>query len=234
VPLELLNAEKGIGIATTLVIKANTSALLGAVGTTGTTGMTGTTGSGTTGSTGNTGIISTTGTSGSNGTTDTTGTIGLFGTTDTTGTTSTTGGTGTTNTTAAANTATAKTTSIAIRLDGVHDLIPFEYGSTPAVLLNPHPAALDVAAAGAITGKLDLTNIATSVDSSGHVNVRVTAEARSTDGTRHVAVITAQVADDGSFVLYPLATSAGSQGSYDVVVHGPNIATVITTEASNR
>src|SRR5262249_38429747 len=61
----------------------------------------------------------------------------------------------------------------------------------------------------------------------------------STDGTRHVAVMSAQVASDGSFVLYPLpaatsststtgvTTTATTTTTYDLVIHGPQVATII-------
>lgn len=118
-------------------------------------------------------------------------------------------------------------TSLVFALDGMHDLVQFNYGSKIGVLLNPHATAYDVSEAGTIRGMIDLANIGTSINSSGQVNVAVTAESVSSDGTRHTAVKTVPVAADGSFVLYPLATDSTTSGSYDLVIHGPSIATVI-------
>ena len=181
--LELLNPDKGIGVASTFSIKADTSQILGTSTTT----------------------------------TDTT----------TTGTTGTTGTTDTTTPVAAATSTSSTPVSLAISLDGVHDLVQFNYGTETGVLLSPHTAAYDVAQAGTIRGQIDLTNVGTSVNSSGQANIAVTAESVSSDGSHHTAVKTVAVATDGTFILYPLATSSTASTSYDLVIHGPLIATVI-------
>jgi len=118
------------------------------------------------------------------------------------------------------------TASLAVVLD-MHDLARFDYGTQPGVLLNPHAAAYDVSATGTIQGTVDLTSLGTSVDAGGRVNVSVTAEGVSSDGTRHVAVRTVPVATDGTFVLYPLPTDSTTPTTYDLVIHGPRLATVI-------
>lgn len=142
--------------------------------------------------------------------------------------TSTTDTTGTTTTPVAATTSTSSTpVSLAISLDGVHDLVQFNYGTETGVLLNPHTAAYDVSQAGTIRGQIDLTNVGTSVNSSGQVNIAVTAESVSSDGSHHTAVKTVAVAADGTFVLYPLTTSSTASTSYDLLIHGPLIASVI-------
>ena len=131
--------------------------------------------------------------------------------------------------------------SVAVTVDGIHDLVQFAYGNANdpqiGVLLNPHSSGYDVTSTGTIQGTVDLTNV--TADSSGHFDVQATAETLSTDGTRHVAVQTAQVGSDGKFVLYPLpaatpsttstglATTSSSTTPYDLVIHGPQIATVI-------
>jgi hypothetical protein len=97
------------------------------------------------------------------------------------------------------------------------------------MLLNPHMTAYDGSQVGAITGTLSvssLTGIA-SASTSAFVNIQVTAESLSADGTRHVAINSAPVRTDGTFTLYPLATSSSSPTSYDLVIHGPAIATII-------
>lgn len=230
-PLELLNPEKGIGVSTTLTIKASL-AQLGAIGTTGTTGCA--TGTATTCSSTSTGTSA--GTSCTAGTTDClspSGTACVNGETDCTTTAATT---------PVATTSSAASMSVAVRVDGIHDLVQFAYRnanqSQIGVLLNPHPAAYDVTTTGTIRGTVDLTNV--TADSSGQYDVQATAETLSTDGTRHVAVQSVQVGSDGSFVLYPLpaatsstppstgqTTTSSSTTSYDVVIHGPQIATII-------
>jgi hypothetical protein len=193
-PLELLNPDKGIAIATTINIKANLSAFLGTS------------------------------------------------TTTTTTTDPTTGEVITTPTTTDASTGTSTTStpiSLAISIDGQHDLVLFNYGTETGALLSPHTAAYDVSTTGTIKGQIDTSNIAGSVDTSGQVDVQVTAESVSADGSRHTAVKTVNVASDGSFVLYPLLASSSTTDStgvttssttttnYDLVIHGPAISTMI-------
>jgi hypothetical protein len=49
-----------------------------------------------------------------------------------------------------------------------------------------------------------------------------------TNGTRHEVVSSTPVQSDGSFMLYPLATGTTRiPAEYDVVIHGPGIATII-------
>jgi hypothetical protein len=117
--------------------------------------------------------------------------------------------------------------SVAVVFDGIHDLVRFDYGSGTGVLLNAHATAYDLSGVGAIQGTINLANIGTSISATGQVNVFVTAESISDDHLRHVAVATTRVATDGSFVLYPLPTDSSNPITYDVVIHGPNIATVI-------
>jgi hypothetical protein len=87
------------------------------------------------------------------------------------------------------------------------------------MLLNPHVTAYDQSAAGAIAGTLDVTSVTG--------NIQVTAESLSADGTRHIAVNSAPVSSSGTFTLYPLSTSSSSPTSYDLVIHGPGLATII-------
>jgi hypothetical protein len=111
-----------------------------------------------------------------------------------------------------------------INLDGAKDVVPFTYSNVSGMLLNPHMTAYDTSQVGAIAGTL--TGI-TSTSASAFVNIQVTAESLSTDSTRHVAVNSAPVRSDGTFTLYPLATTSSSPTSYDLVIHGPAIATII-------
>jgi Domain of unknown function (DUF4382) len=133
---------------------------------------------------------------------------------------------------------------IAANLDGSTDLVPFIYngtmntvgstvitGGASAVLLNPHMTAYDTSLTGAIQGTLDLTSVSTAVSVQGNstfADIQVTAELLSADGTRHVAINSAPVSlSSGTFTVYPLATSTTSPFSYDLVIHGPAIETII-------
>jgi hypothetical protein len=164
-----------------------------------------------------------------------TGTTGLFSSSSNSSTNSTTS-TSTTSTSSSSNTP----FSLAINEDGAKDLVPFTYGpvtttvsgtvsTVNGMLLNPHMTAYDTSAVGAIAGTLStagLTGI-TSASTSAFLNIQVTAESLSADGTRHVAVNSTPVHSDGTFTLYPLATSSSSPTSYDLVIHGPSIASII-------
>jgi len=191
-PLEFLNPDKGIGIATALKVP------LGNIGAALTSGAAGTTAGTSTGTTTDT----TTGT--------TTGAVVGIGATGTT-----TGTTGTTTTTP---------NEFAVTEDGTTDLVPFTYGNATGIMLSSHASAYDLSQSGGISGELTLTNITTST--SGQPAIQVSAQVLSTDGTRHVVVATTTVQADGTFLLYPLAASTNGTW-YDVVIHGPGIATII-------
>ncbi len=203
-PLEFLNPDKGIGIQGSLKVP------VGNVGA----GLSGT--STTTTSPGAVPFGATAGTTG-----DPFGTM--------TGNTST-GNTPTfTATTTSVNGSTTANNSFVAALDGTSDLVPFSFASkSNGILLSARAAAAyDLSQAGGISGQLSLTNITTST--SGLPNIRVSAQTLSADGTRHVVVSSTAVLSDGSFLLYPLTTnsSANIPLTYDVVIHGPDIATII-------
>src|SRR6202050_2964368 len=147
----------------------------------------------------------------------------------TTGTTTATTGTvvGTTGTTTTGTgTTTTTPNSFAIAEDGTRDLVPFTYAAgSPGIMLSSHAAAYDLSQSGGISGQLTLTNLTTS--SGGVPAIQVSAQTLSADGTRHVVVATTAVQSDGSFLLYPLATNSSNPAYYDVVIHGPGIATII-------
>jgi hypothetical protein len=197
-PLELLNPDKGIGIQTSIKVPVgNIGAALA--------------GSGTSTSSGAMPFGSTSGT-----------TANPFGTaTSASATVTTTTSTGTASTT--------PNNAFAAALDGTSDLVPFSFaGGSAGILWSAHAvAAYDLAQAGGISGQVSLTNITTST--SGLPNIRVSAETLSSDGSRHVIVSSTAVLSDGSFLLYPLATNSSTTSplTYDVVIHGPDIATII-------
>lgn len=238
--LEVLNPDKGIGVSTTLTVKASL-AQLGSLTTTTTSNCV----------SGDTSCTPTTSTP-ATGTSCTSGEVGCMSPSGATCAVNETDCTiAASTTTPISTTSSAASTSVAVTIDGIHDLVQFDYGDTNnpqvGVLLNPHPAAYDGSTVGGIRGSIDTSNIGSSVNSSGQIDVQVTAEILSSDGSRHVAVLSAQVASDGSFVVYPLpaasvpttssTTSTTSTGLtttptstttfYDLVIHGPQIATVI-------
>lgn len=153
-------------------------------------------------------------------------------------TSSTTGSTATSTGTTTTASTTTKTFSLAINVDGAKDLVPFTYGNTGslinAMLLNPHVTAYDQSASGAIRGTLDISALTgiTSSSTSSYVDIQVTAESLSSDGSRHIAVNSAPVRSDGTFTLYPLDTTKKSPVSYDLVIHGPAIATIIVKDVT--
>jgi hypothetical protein len=156
------------------------------------------------------------------------GTTGLSSSTTTTSTPLGVGSTAGTTRSASAASATssnAQVNSFVVSVNGTTDLVPFNYAaSNSGVMLSSHAAAYDVARCGGISGTLTLSNITTAT--SGLPAIQVNAETLSADGTRHVVVSTTSLQSDGSFLLYPLATD--SRGvDYDVVIHGPGIATII-------
>jgi hypothetical protein len=121
--------------------------------------------------------------------------------------------------------------------DGARDLAPFTFSGQPGFVLNPHFNGNDLSQAGTIQGTLDLTAITQSTTTSGSLGIVVTAETLSADGTHHIIVASTPTDSSGNFVLYPLYTEASSSStvttstntptSYDIVIHGPTIGTVI-------
>jgi hypothetical protein len=199
-PLQLLSPDTGMGIPTSLKVPIGNvgSALKG-------------TGTGTT-----TGALPFGATSGTTG--------NPFGTT-----TGTTGVTTLSSTSTTGTTSTTPNSSFAAALDGTSNLVPFTFATGNAgILWSAHAvAAYDLSQAGAISGQVSLTNITTST--SGLPNIRVSAQTLSADGSRWVVVSSTAVLSDGSFLLYPLATNSSTTSplTYDVVIHGPDIATII-------
>jgi hypothetical protein len=155
----------------------------------------------------------------------TTGAIGTTGTTGTTASTTSTSSKSSTNQTP---------NEFAVAVNGTTDLVPFTFGGATAatasngIVLSAHPAAYDLSTAGAISGQLTLTNISSTTSTTGLPAIQVNAETLSADGTRHVVVASTMVQSDGNFLLYPLATTSSNIPlTYDLVIHGPGIATII-------
>jgi uncharacterized protein DUF4382 len=208
-PLELLNPDLGIGIQANTSLKVPIGSVGAALSSTSTGGTTST----------GAGITNGTLTGETNGTLtgESNGSVPIGGTTSATGTTGTT------------NTSTAPNTEFAINVLGTSDLVPFAYGtsSTPGIMLSSHASAYDLTQVAAITGQLSLTNLTGTTSTSGLPAIQATAEQLSSDGTRWVAVSSTPVNADGTFLIYPLPSSTSSAVYYDVVIHGPGIATII-------
>jgi len=152
------------------------------------------------------------------------------GTTLTATTSNTTTPTTTPTTSTTSPTTTTTTTAFAITFDGARDLTPFTYAAatTPnGILLSSHASAFDLSGVGGIQGQLTLTNLSGISSAAGLPAIEVSAQSLSADGTRHVVVNRTPVHADGSFLLYPLATSSSTPADYDLVIHGPGIATII-------
>ena len=119
-----------------------------------------------------------------------------------------------------------------VSFDGNSDLVPFNCNSSTSstaaacsgILLSQHATAYDLSRSAAISGQLTLTNITNA--NSGLPAIQVSAQTLSADGTRHVVVSSTSVQSDGTFMLYPLAADTNGV-FYDVVIHGPGIATMI-------
>ena len=141
----------------------------------------------------------------------------------------------TTSGTTSANGTTTTTAEFSLTFDGARDLTAFNFGGANAVcgsagtingvLLSSHVSAYDLSRSGGIQGQLTLTNL--SLPSTNGTGLEVSAESLSADGSRHFVVTRAPVAADGSFTLYPLAANSTNNTSYDLVIHGPGIATII-------
>jgi hypothetical protein len=210
VPLELQNPDKGIGVTTSVQVKGATTNVFSSTPSTTSTPST------------STPSTSTPSTSTPSTTTDPTTGLPVTTTPTTTPTTLPT-------TTTSTGTTPAPPFQLAINVDGAKDLVPFTYSTVTGMLLNPHVTAYDQAASGAIQGTLDVTSLTgvSSKSTSSYLNIQVTAESLSADGTRHIAVNSAPVSSSGTFTLYPLSTTSSSPTSYDLVIHGPGIATIV-------
>jgi hypothetical protein len=200
-PLELANAAQGIGIEMNLVVAAPTEAILAAFASS------------------STGLTTSTDLTGTTGSTDLN--------TSTTPTTSATSGLNLTSSTTGSATSTVTATS-SIVFDAARDLTEFLFSDRPGFLLNPTLSAYDQKTVGTIQGQLDLSLLTVSTGT-GRPDIEITAEALSDDSTRRVEIASAPVLANGTFTLYPLplADSTSSSTTYDLVIHGPKVRTIV-------
>ena len=117
-----------------------------------------------------------------------------------------------------------------INFNAATDIALFSYGSQAGVVLNSHAQAFDLSKCGGISGTLTLTNLSNITNKSARMNIVATAETPNADGaSRHAVVISAPVNTDGTFLLYPLPANDSTKNptTYDVVIHGAGIETII-------
>ncbi len=119
--------------------------------------------------------------------------------------------------------------SVAVDVDAVRNFLLFDYGNAVGAMLSVAPAAYDMAGVGAISGTLDLSAVPGDV-LTGAQGIVVTAERLSADGSRYEAVKSVAVSSSGAFTLYPLPLADTGSTSYEVVIHGPAIRTVIISQ----
>jgi hypothetical protein len=151
-------------------------------------------------------------------------------TTDTSTTTTSTSTTSTTSTTSGSATDTSGLGTITARasviFDAARDIAPFTYSDVPGFVLNAMVGAQDLAKVATIASQLDINAIP--IDgNTARPDVQVTATRPNADGTRNVPVLSAPVRSDGTFVLSPFPNGSGDPDSYDLVIHGPQVQTVI-------
>ncbi len=114
--------------------------------------------------------------------------------------------------------------NLAIEFDAGNDVVPFRSANTTAFTMVPALKYFDLAASGAVIGKVD-TSACNALATNPCANLMAKAEAPSADGSVHAVKRWTSVAADGSFVLYPLPASVGQ--TYDLVVRGDNAQTLV-------
>jgi hypothetical protein len=118
--------------------------------------------------------------------------------------------------------------TVVVDIDALGNLTIFSYGGEIRTLLDPGLAAYNDADAGTITGTFDLSAVATASINSRQ-GVVVSAERVDAADARHTIVKSVRLGTAGTFTLYPLPVDESGESSYDLVVHGPGVSTVIIT-----
>jgi hypothetical protein len=138
----------------------------------------------------------------------------------------------TTNTTGTNSTNKTITVNFGASFNGNRDLHLFNYDGNKLVgaVLSSSGLAADLQTSGGITGTLSLTSLSSTTPItgvSGRLAVQACAEQLTADGTHHVVIACAPVQTDGTFTIYPLPSATKNPPSYDVVIHGPRLRTII-------
>jgi hypothetical protein len=197
-PLAVPNPTVGVTVPIKLVVQTSSKAILGALGSSN---------SGTTLNNTNTNTC----TDASSGCTPSS----TSNTTTTTNTTSTdSSGLGTT------------TANAAVVFDAGRDVARFSFSDAVGFTLNARLAGYDLGDVGTIRSQLGFSGI-TADTNTNRLDVEVTAETPSKDGSRNVPVLSAPLRNDGTFILFPLPMDDDSPATYDLVIHGPGIQTII-------
>lgn len=145
-------------------------------------------------------------------------------------------GTGTQTSTSTTTTTTSTSTdttglgtvsaSAAIVFDASRDIARYTYGNQTGFALNARLTGQDLATVGTIRSQLSLGSLTLDASTS-RPSVQVTAETPSSDGSRNVPVLSAPLRSDGTFILYPFPMDDKAPTTYDLVIHGPGIQTLI-------
>jgi hypothetical protein len=138
--------------------------------------------------------------------------------------------TGTKTTTSSLTASSSQNVTFALGFNAATDIALFTYGAgSYGAVFSSHGQAYDLNKVGGISGFVAIQTSNSYTNASRRLNITATAEQLSADGSRHVAVLSAPVSADGNFLLYPLPASSDSSNptTYDVVVHGAGIETMI-------
>jgi mucin-6/19 len=199
--LAVPNPTVGVTVPIKLVVQTSSKAILGALGSANS---------------------STTLNSNTNTCTDTS-----FGCTPSSTSTSTTTTTTTTDTTSTDSKGLGTTTAnAAVVFDAGRDVARFSFSGSVGFTLNARLAGYDLNNVGTIRSQLGFSALTTDTNTA-RFDVQVTAETLSKDGSRNVPVLSAPLRNDGTFILFPFPMDDDSPTTYDLVIHGPGIQTII-------
>jgi hypothetical protein len=118
--------------------------------------------------------------------------------------------------------------TVVVDIDALRNLTIFSYGGEIRTLLDPGLAAYNDGDSGTITGTFDLAAVATASINSRQ-GVVVSAERVDAAGARHEIVKSVRLGTAGTFTLYPLPVDDSGESTYEIVVHGPGVSTVVIT-----
>lgn len=145
-----------------------------------------------------------------------------------TSTTSTSTSTSTTTDTSSTDSSGLGTTTAnaAVVFDANRDIARFAYSDQVGFALNARLVGYDLAKVGTIRSQIDLSALTLDANTN-RPDVQVTAQKPSEDKSRNVPVLSAPLRADGTFILYPFPTDDDAPTTYDLVIHGPAIRTMI-------